>query len=450
VRSRFFVVIAAALTTVVGCAPRVVSVPTVSNPLHPDFIRPTVPAQFAESSAAWHQDRAWRFLQAGDLRIADREVAMALDLSPDFYPAETTSGWIALARSDAREGLTHFDRALALRADYSSALVGKGRSLVALDRDGEALQVFEAALAADPALTDIARQVEVLRFRGLEQDLATARQSARNGRLDESRQAYQAAIAASPDSAVLYRELAAVERQAGDTALALEHFKRALELEPSDAQSHAEIGSLLEAAGDLEGALTAYDAALGIEADSRIEGRRDEVVARIELSRLPAEYQAINAAPEATRADLAALVAVRLGPVLQTAASREAVVVTDVRGHWAEAWIMTATRAGVMDPFENHTFQPVTPVRRSDLAQIVTRLLPRVASKTQLQDWQGARTTFADLPNTHLAYPAASTAVASSVMAPVAGTDFAPSRIVSGAEAAAAIDRLRAMAGFQR
>ena len=41
---------------------------------------------------------------------------------------------------------------------------------------------------------------------------------------------------------------------------------------------------------------------------------------------------------------------------------------TDARNHWAATWIMTVVRAGIIDPFDNHTFQPRALVRRTDLA----------------------------------------------------------------------------------
>jgi hypothetical protein len=169
--------------------------------------------------------------------------------------------------------------------------------------------------------------------------------------------------------------------------------------------------------------------------------------ARLELARQPAEYRAIATASQVTRADLAALIGVRLGHVLQAFAPRETVVLTDVRGDWAEQWIVAVTQAGVMEAYANHTFQPRASVRRVDLAEAVVRLLPHVASPGDLRAWQGARRTFTDLSAGHLAYPAASAAVASGVMTMGSSGSFAPSEPVTGAAAVAAIERLQAMAG---
>ncbi len=75
-------------------------------------------------------------------------------------------------------------------------------------------------------------------------------------------------------------------------------------------------------------------------------------------ARLPAEFRAIPAAPAITRGDLAALIAIRLESVVQQAPQRQEVV-TDIRGHWAAPWIAHGRRErGVIEAFDNHTFQP--------------------------------------------------------------------------------------------
>jgi Tfp pilus assembly protein PilF len=449
-RSVRWLVVAAGIAAGVaaGCAPpKPIPVPAVSAPKFPEFVAPTVPASLAATPAAEIYDRGWRFLQAGDLRTAEREFSLVLKIAPAFYPAETSLGYVELARKDARAALPHFDRALERQTNDVPALLGRAQSLLALNHEPEALTAFEAALAVDPSLADVKRRVEVLAFRILEQQLARARQAARAGKLDEAIATYTAAIASSPDSAVLYRELAAVERQKGDVDRALEHFRKAASLDTTDARPLVQIGELLESRGDGPGAEKAYEDALAIEPTEAVRAKLDTVRERAELAHLPGEYRALEEAPQLTRGDLAALIGVRLGPLLE--GSRRAVVITDVRAHWAAPWIMAVTRSGVMEPFSNHTFQPRTLVRRVDLAQAMSRLLARIAAAdpSRARAWASARTAFADLSPGHLAYPAASAAVAAGVMTIGPDNAFQPSRTVSGAEALAAIARIEALAG---
>src|SRR3954452_11315511 len=100
------------LATVAACAPRTIALPLVTTPRFPDFIQPAVPPELAGNAAASPHLRSWTFLQAGDLKNAEHEIAAALKLSPAFYPAEATAGYVGLAQKDAKGALVHFDRAL--------------------------------------------------------------------------------------------------------------------------------------------------------------------------------------------------------------------------------------------------------------------------------------------------------------------------------------------------
>ena len=436
------------LAFVAACgAPKLIPAPVVTSPKFPDFLEPVVPPSYAGGPVATAQDRGWRLLQAGDTKNAEHEFTLALKAAPPFYPAEAGLGYVELARKDARGALQHFDRVLEREGRELSALVGRGQTLLTLEREADALKAFEAALAVDPTLTDVARRIEVLRFRGQQEDLNAARQSARSGRLREAASLYARAIQASPESPFLYRELAAVERRSGDGDRALEHLRQAVALEPEDAKSLVQIGEILEGLDDVEGAVKAYGDALAIEPNADVESKREAVRVRIELARLPDEYRAVEQAAEITRGDLAALVGVRLGALLQAPSSADAVLITDIRANWAATWIMAVARAGVMEPFANHAFQPDAVVRRADLAQVVSRLLTKLVevAPSAPKGWQSARLTFSDLAAGHLAYPAASAAVASGVMKTDANNSFQPSAPVSGSEAIDTIGRLEAM-----
>jgi len=429
-----------------ACTPSLVPVPIVTTPKFPDYTQPPVPQQLAASQALPRHERAWRFFQAGDARNTDAEIAAALKLDPGFFPAETLAGYLDMTRNDPKAALVRFDKAVELSGTYTPALIARGEALVAMEREGDAIAAFGAALAVDPNRTDLQRRIEVLRFRALERNLAASREAAKAGRADDARRAYQSAIESSPESAFLYRELGAVERQSGAADPALSHFRKAVELDPSDAGSIAQVGELLEARGDDAGALEAYNKSLAVEPNDRVETRRDALIAKAELAKLPEEYRAIESATEVTRGDLAALIGVRLNELVLTMRSREPVVVTDVRGNWAENWITAVARAGVIEPYANHTFQPRATVRRADLAQAASRLLARLGTPEQLRAWQNARAKFTDISQGHLAYPAASMAVAAGVMSTAPDGSFLPSRLVTGDEAVQTIQRLQAMA----
>lgn len=432
------------LVLAAACAPK--AAPVVAGPpKHPDFVFPVSPAGVAPALSA-AIDRGWQYLQFDDHRNAEREFAAALKEQPAFSPAETAMAYLAVARGNDKDAVARFDRALQADATYVPALIGRGRVLLELDRDAEALASFEAALATDPSLTELRSRVDVLRFRATQDTLARAKAAAEARRWDEATAIYQQAIAASPDSAFLYRDLAAVEQKAGQSAGALEHYRKAVELDASDARSLAAIGTILEAQGDAVGALASYERARALDPSEVPESVVARLRAAAALAKLPAEYRSIPERPSVTRAEIAALIGVRLEPLLGRAQPRQ-VIITDVRGHWAQPWITPVVRSGVMDTLANYEFDPRHQMRRGELAGIVSRLLELIANTNPdlAKKWQGVRLAISDVGTTHLSYPAVSAAVASGVM-PLSSGNFELLRPVTGTEAMDIITRLEALA----
>lgn len=437
------------LGVVAACAKKPATLPSgTTAPRFADFIYPAGPETLAPP-AVWEDHRAsWAVLQAGDSRAADRGFGTLLKQSPGFYPAAAGLGYAALARKDTQAALAHFDKALDANPTYAPALAGRGEALLVSGRAEAALDAFQAVLAADPSLTSLRSRVDVLKFRNVQQHIETARKSADGGRTEDARREYLAAIAASPQSAFLYRELAAVERKAGDTASALVHAEQAVALDAADVRALTLIAEIREAAGDWTKAAEAYAAVNAVEPSEAVGAKIDAMREKAALDALPEEYRSIATSETVTRAQLAALLGVRLEELLRGARSANVSVMTDVRGNWASPWILAVARARVMEPFPNHTFQPGGTVRRVDLAQAVSRVLTLIATdKPKLAArWRDPRPRFSDIAPGHLQYPAAARAVSSGVMAPAEGDAFLLARPVTGAEAVETVTRLAALA----
>ena len=427
-----------------ACAPKAPPA-VVGAPKHPDFMFPVAPEGTPAAQAAL-LDRGWQFLQLDDLRNAEREFSAALKQQAASYPADTALGLVAIARGNHADAVARFDRALLANASYVPALVGRGQALLEMDRLGDALVSFEAALARDPSLTDLRGRVDVLRFRATQDMLGRAQSAADGRRWDEAKAAYQLAIAASPDSAFLYRELALVEQRAGDALAALVHYRKAVELDAGDAKSWAAIGAQLETDGDVVGALSAYDRARAIDLGEVPDSVMARVRARAALMKLPPEYRAIPGNPGVARGEIAALIGIRLEALVARARPRQ-LIITDIRGHWAQQWINVVARAGIMDPLPNYEFQPGVRVRRGELALTVSRLLALVgATKPDLaKRWQATTVTVNDVPDGHLSHDYVSQAVAAGVM-PLTDGAFELLRSVTGAEAIEIISRIEALA----
>jgi hypothetical protein len=100
-----------------------------------------------------------------------------------------------------------------------------------------------------------------------------------------------------------------------------------------------------------------------------------------------------------------------------------------------------------MDVFSNHTFQPDNIVKRSTLAEVVSRLLTVLSSErgSDLSRWKAMTPSFEDVPNGSPAYAAAALSVAAGAMT-AAGGRFGSTQPATGADLVAAIARLQQLA----
>jgi tetratricopeptide (TPR) repeat protein len=428
-----------------ACAPKK---PTIAptGPQFPEFVFPA-PTGTAPASQATDQRDAWNALQSGNIGGADKQLSRLLQRSPSDASLVAGLGYVSLAKRDLSQALTRFDQAVTLQPSLASALVGKGLALVQLGRAGEAIGAFEAAQRADPAL-DLTTRIEALRFRTVDESISRARTAAAAGRIDDAKAAYAQALTASPDSALLLRELGVVERKAGNVEQARAHLERAATVDPRDRVTQVALGELFESEGDLAAATRAYEAAQAIEATPDISARLAAIRERADLARLPAEFRSIPTRSTVTRGDLAALIGVRLPALLRGATPRPPSVVTDIRDHWAAPWIAPVLHARVMESYPNHTFQPRDEIRRLDLAVAASRVLDLIAAQepTRAAQWSGKSVPLVDLPPSHSAFKDVSRAVAAGIL-DAQNRAFDPTRLVTGAEAQEMVTRLERLAG---
>ena len=422
--------------------------PPTTAARYPEFVYPAALPTLGTPAAQERHKAGWLWLQAGDLKAAERNFEAALDSSADFYPAEAGLGYVQLAKKSHASALDHFDRAVVANPRYVPALAGRGEALLAIGERDQALKSFEAAVTADPGLDALRTRIAVLRARGQQDDVAAARKALEGGRLDEARSAYERAIVASPDSPFLYRELADVLRRQGNLDAAAAQAAKAADLDPADPRAQTLLGEVHEARKDMPAAIAAYEAALKLEPNAALERKLDAMREAAVLEKMPAEFQQIETAATVSREQLAALVGVRLDDLLRRVQRRTAVVITDTRGSWASPWILAVTRAGVMEVYPNHTFQPAAPVDRGELADAASRVLSIIAAEkpAAAAAWRGTKQQFPDLAPTHLSYPAASLSVGAGVLQPLPDGSFQLARPVTGAEAVAAVKKLEALA----
>jgi Tfp pilus assembly protein PilF len=435
----------AAITAAGGCASSPPAPPVVVAPRFPAYPELQVPATLAVSPEVRAQhDVAWRRLQSGDLGGASRDFASLLKQHPQFYPAETGLGFAALADRQFKTAATRFSSALAKDSRYLPAWIGQADAQLGLENDGQAIVAMERVLAIDPARETIRSRLELVRFRQVQSLIEEGRRQREAGRLDAAEQALEQALALSPASTVIFRELAQVEIQAGRVDEAEAHLRRATGIDPGDPEGHAALAGVLESRGRYRDASAAYARAAAIDARAEWRAASAALMEKAELAALPPEFGTLESATTVTRAHVAAYVGTRLNGLLVAAPARPTPVATDVGRHWAAPWILPVTRAGVMNVYANHTFQPGATVRRNDLAQILAELLALAAARrpAELAGWRAANPKFPDVPASNVYYRSVALVVTAGAMSVEADGRFRATQAATGADLTKAVARI--------
>jgi hypothetical protein len=224
----------------------------------------------------------------------------------------------------------------------------------------------------------------------------------------------------------------------GDLAGALE----TLRADPvQDRQVQLRLGELLALGRDFGAAIEAYRRILARDPrDQEAQQRAFEARSALELQGMPEEYRRIPGAARITRADLAALVAVKITG-LGRVARGEPEVAVDISGSWARQYILDVLALDVLSVYPNHSFQPGAIARRGDLARAVARVLDVLGYPA------APAPAISDMSRTNLFYDSAARAVAAGLMDVTPAAAFEAWRPVSGRDAADVIDALARLVG---
>lgn len=263
--------------------------------------------------------------------------------------------------------------------------------------------------------------------------MAAAREAARTGDDETAAREYRAALEVAPELAEMRLALAELEVTHGDTAAAVATLR---DDPSSDREVQLRLGQVLLGRGDYDEARTVYREMLARDpADA--EARQGERTAQeaLDFQAQPEEYRQIASSARATRADLAALLAVKVG-ALQRLPPSEPRLAVDISGSWARESIAAVVGLGVMEVYPNHTFKPRATVRRADLARALSRVLVRLG-------WRGgAGPAPADMRSSHLDHDAVRRVVGAGLMELGPEGQFEPWRPVGGREATEVVEAL--------
>ncbi len=432
---RAALVLGPALALLAACArPRAPQPP----PQGEDYLYPAPRAGELRQEEAVRFEKAWRDVLAGSADSGARAFTEILRRRPGLAPAQAGFAYARLRAGRYREAAQAFDAVLEGRADYVPALIGAGSASFRLGDPERALGYYKRAEEAAPTQPLATRRLAELKLQVTERRVTAARASLERGETAAAAEEYRRALEVAPEVGALRVEYANLLLAGGDVPAAIE----ALRSDPAgDRQALLRLGELLTEQQDHAGALEAYRRLLqrdpkDVEAQQLAFAVRDA----LELEDLPPEFRQIVDAPRITRADLAALVAVKL-PSLRQVEGGDPELAVDISGSWAREFILLALSHDVMDVYPNHTFQPGAIARRGELARAVARALDL------LEHPGDATAVISDMSPNNLFYDAAARAVGAGLMDLTPAGAFEAWRPVTGRDATDVVEALARLLG---
>jgi tetratricopeptide (TPR) repeat protein len=425
----------AGLLALPACAPRVA--PRV--PEGEDYVRPAPAEGEVSADEARKLDEAWRKVRAGDAGKAARDYERLLARHPGLVPAQTGLAYAQLRAGRPAEAARLFTAVLDRRPEYVPALVGASSAAFRTGDLGGALGYVRRASDVAPSDPVVRKRLGALKLQVAERHISAAQAARAADDPGAAAEEYAAALEAAPELATVRLDLGELLVERGDVSGAV----TVLEADPTgDRHVSLRLGTLLLRDGRAEDARAIYRRLLARD-PSDAEATRGLRAAQeaLDLAAQPEEYRRIADASRVTRADFAALLAVKVTALARVAASAPTVAV-DISASWAREDIATVLGLGIMDVYPNHTFQPGATMRRGDVARAVARVLDRLGVRPAAP---GPAPT--DMGPSHLDRDAVTRVVGAGLMALGPGGAFEPWRPVSGREAESVVDALAALVG---
>jgi tetratricopeptide (TPR) repeat protein len=207
----------------------------------------------------------------GRLEEATDHYQRAIALEADYAPAYNNMATVLRARGRLGDAVATYQRAIALRPEYPEAEYNLANALFEEGNADDAIVHFERALQSIPGSVDVHNNLGIA--------------LAAKGKQKEATAEFRAALQMDPDSAKSHRNLGDLLASAGQQDEAIDHLRRAAQLDPGDASAHYDLGSLFLEMRRLDEAVAEFRAALKLTPDS-VEARNNLGIALGSLGRL--------------------------------------------------------------------------------------------------------------------------------------------------------------------
>ena len=211
----------------------------------------------------------------------------SLDATPKSSVLLYNLGVAFAEAGDTSKAADYYQRAIALKPDYTSAIINLGNLFQNQANYSQAEGLYKRAISLDPqdpdawvnlgnlylhlALTQQAKSAYekaiALKSNDIEAIIDLGAVLQRSGDFSAAEEAYQRAIAVDPSQAAAYCDLGALFLQQGNLAAAREQLIKAIEHNSSYALAYFDLGVVYEQTGSRNLAVEMYKKALDIQPD---------------------------------------------------------------------------------------------------------------------------------------------------------------------------------------
>ncbi|HTN93549.1 MAG TPA: tetratricopeptide repeat protein, partial [Gallionella sp.] len=199
-------------------------------------------------------------LLKGDLKGALEAFRTAIKHKPDYAGAYYNIGNALLGNRQFEEAVANYRRALEIQPDYAEVHCALGVALKELGQIDGAVASLQNALKIDPNLVAAQANVEIIL-----QDLYNrGNLLADNGETELAAEHYRKALEINPNFAEAHCNLGLALKELGQLDHAVSSYQQSLKINPGLTEAHNNLGVALRNLGMLDNAISSFDHALKI------------------------------------------------------------------------------------------------------------------------------------------------------------------------------------------
>ncbi|MGQ9617496.1 MAG: S-layer homology domain-containing protein [Candidatus Aminicenantia bacterium] len=380
----------------------------------------------------------WKLIEEGK---AKRAYLKLKKMDQNSFFTSLTTGYALLLKGELEQSELWFKKALSIKKESSSPHVGLAQIYEKKGDFKNAYAEWKTADTLNPQNVNVRLRVEKLKTTNTEKFLQKAEEHLSSNDMENAIKAFEEALFYSPELTPTRLKLTEILEKIGRELECIPHLEIASKEQPANLTIKKKLGLLYLKSENYERAYEIFRELSQIDPkDNELKGLLVRAENGIISLRLPPFWKDIPNKKAITRADLAALIAVKFKKFFKDIYIKPPII-TDISNHWAQNFILQITSLEIMDVYPNHAFYPENPISRQDLAVAIYRLtdiLERLG-KNIFRKIEYKRKEIKDIPLEHMLRGTIEKVVFYGLMDTEEGGNFRPGDFVSGGEGLATI-----------